>query len=114
MRDRSPVLPLIALLLGVAATAAAQQEPKSQDLPDAPAAKQDGTPQKHQNPYNTTIEVLGRRSIFFPNIATSVGPLSSKHKFELFADTPFPPSRFLSPPIPALSHLPTNSRYSTR
>ena len=96
MRDRSPVLPLIALLLGVAATAAAQQEPKSQDLPDAPAAKQDGTPQKHQNPYNTTIEVLGRRSIFFPNIATSVGALSNKQKFELFADESVAPSRFLS------------------
>jgi len=96
MRDRSPALQLIALLLGVAATAAAQQEQKPRDLPDAPAAKQESTPQKHQNPYNTTIEVLGRRSIFFPNIATSVGALSNKQKFELFADESVAPSRFLS------------------
>jgi len=96
MRHGPSALRLIALSVAVAATAAAQEEPKTRDLPDAPAAKQDSTPQKHQNPYNTTIEVLGRRSIFFPNIATSVGPLSSKQKFELFADESVAPSRFLS------------------
>ena len=90
------VLRLIALLVGTAATAAAQQAPKPQDLPDAPAPKQGTAPQKHQNTLNTTIVVLSRRSIFFPNIATSVGPLSSKQKFELFADESIAPSRFLS------------------
>src|SRR3989442_1089994 len=96
MRHGPSALRLIALLVAVAATAAAQEEPKPRDLPDAPAAKPDSAPQKHQNPYNTTIEVLGRRPIFFPNIATSVGPLSSKQKFELFADESVAPSRFLS------------------
>ncbi len=89
-------LRLIALLVGVAASAAAQQEPKPQDLPNAPVAKQESGPQKHQNHLNTTIEVLGRRSIFFPNIATSRGALSTKQKFELFADESVSPSRFLS------------------
>jgi hypothetical protein len=89
-------LRVIALLAGVVATAAAQQEPKPKDLPDAPAAKQDKAPQKHENPFNTTIEVLGRRSIFFPDIATSRGPLSTKQKFELFADESVAPSRFIS------------------
>src|SRR6202045_3746025 len=96
MRDRSPALPLIALLLGVAATAAAQQEPKPRDLPDAPVAKQESVPQKHENRFNTTIEILGRPSIFFPNLATSRGPLSRKQKFELFADESVAPSRFVS------------------
>ncbi|HEV1994309.1 MAG TPA: hypothetical protein VGR03_08260 [Candidatus Acidoferrum sp.] len=96
MRHGSSALRLIALLVAVVATAAAQQEPKPRDLPDAPVAKQESTPQKRQNPFNTTIEVLGRRSIFFPDIATSVGPLSSKQKFELFADESVAPSRFLS------------------
>src|SRR6266852_33466 len=96
MRHGPSALHLIALLVVVAATAAAQEEPKPRDLPDAPAAKQDSAPQKHQNAVNTTIEVLGRRSVFFPNIATSVGPLSSKQKFELFADETVAPSRFLS------------------
>jgi len=89
-------LRLIALLVSVVAAAAAQQEPKPQGVPDAPVAKQESAPQKRQNPLNTTIEVLGRRSIFFPNIATSRGPLSTKEKFELFADESVSPSRFLS------------------
>ncbi len=96
MRPWPSALRLVALLVGVAATAAAQQEPMPRDLPDAPAAKQASAHQKRQNPFNTTIVVLGRRSIFFPNIAASVGPLSNKQKFELFADESVSPSRFLS------------------
>jgi len=96
MRHGSMALRLIALLVGVTANAAAQQEPKPQDLPNAPVAKQESAPQKRQNHLNTTIEVLGRRSIFFPNIATSRGALSTKQKFELFADESVSPSRFLS------------------
>jgi hypothetical protein len=82
--------------MGVAATAGAQQEPKPKDVPDAPAPKQENTPQKHQSTLNTTIEVLGRRSIFFPSIATSRGAISRKQKFELFVDESVAPSRFLS------------------
>jgi hypothetical protein len=96
MRHGPWVLRLIALLVGTAATAAAQQDSKPQDLPDAPVAKQENAPQKRQNTFNTTIVVLSRRSFFFPNIATSVGPLSTKQKFELFADESVAPSRFLS------------------
>jgi len=96
MPHGSSALRLMALLMGVATTAAAQQEPKPQDLPDAPVAKQESAPQKRQNRVQTTIEVLERRSIFFPDIAASKGPLSSKQKFELFADESVAPSRFLS------------------
>src|SRR5260370_20128285 len=87
---------LMALLVSVATTVAAQQEPKPQGLPDAPVAKQESAPQNRQNRVQTTIEVLERRSIFFPDIATSKGPLSSKQKFELFADDSISPSRCLS------------------
>jgi hypothetical protein len=80
--------------MSVAAPAAAQQEPKP-DLPDAPTPKQANAPRQRQNPINTTIEVLERRSIFFPEIATSPGPLSVKQKFELFAGESVAPSRFL-------------------
>src|SRR5882762_9360547 len=95
MRPCSSALRLVALLVGVAATAAAQQEPKPRELPDAPVPKPASTQQKRQNPVNTTIEVLERRSIFFPEIATSPGPLSTKQKFELFAGESVAPSRFL-------------------
>jgi hypothetical protein len=96
MLPYSSALRLVALLVGVAATAAAQQQPQPRDLPDAPVAKQEGAPQKHQNRINTTIAVLEKRSIFFPDIAASPGPLSVKQKFELFADQSVAPSRFLA------------------
>ena len=96
MQHGTSFLRLIGLMMAVAATAQAQQASKPPDLPDAPAPKQQAAPPKRQNPFNTTIEVLERRSIFFPSIATTKGPLSSKKKFELFADESVAPSRFLS------------------
>src|SRR3989442_5305492 len=96
MRPSSTARRLIAVLVTMATTTTAQLAPKPQDLPDAPVAKQENAPQKRQNRFNTTIEVLERRSIFFPSIATSRGALSSKQKFELFADESVAPSRFLS------------------
>lgn len=96
MQHGTSFLRLIGLMMAVAATAQAQQAPKPPDLPDAPAPKQEAAPPKRQNPFNTTIEVLERRSIFFPSIATTKGPLSSKEKFELFADESVAPSRFIS------------------
>jgi hypothetical protein len=85
----------MALLMCVAATVVAQ-EPKPKELPDAPVAKQDIAAPKREDPFHATIEILGRKSTFFPNIATSKGPLSSKQKFELFADESVAPSRFIS------------------
>ena len=96
MQQRSSSLRLMLVCLTFAATAAAQQETKPQELPDAPTAKQESARQKRQNPLNATIEVLERRSIFFPNIAASPGPLSVKQKFELFADESVSPARFAS------------------
>src|SRR5207245_10576252 len=58
--------------------------------------KQENATQKRHNRFNTISEVLERRSIVFPSIATSRGALSSKQKFELFADESVAPSRFLS------------------
>src|SRR2546427_10834932 len=96
MRHSSSALRLIAVLVTMAATTTEQLAPKHQDLPDAPVAKQENAPQKRQNRFNTTIEVLERRSIFFPSIPTSRGALSSKQKFGLFSDASVAPSRFLS------------------
>jgi hypothetical protein len=74
----------------------AQQETKPKELPDAPVAKANGAQQTHANSIQATIEILGRRSVFFPDLATSKGPLSVKQKFELFADESVAPSRFVS------------------
>jgi hypothetical protein len=89
-------LGLIVVFLALAEAGAAQQEPKPKDLPDAPAPKQENAPAKHENPLNETIQILGRRSIFFPDLATNPKPLNSKQKFELSADESIAPSRLLS------------------
>ena len=96
MPNGSALLHLGVFILTLAPVAVAQQNPKPRDLPDALAPKEANPPLKHQNRINTTIEVLEKRSIFFPEIATSPGPLSIKQKFELFAGESVAPSRFLS------------------
>lgn len=97
----APRLAAIFLALAAAVAAQAQQPPKPQDLPDAPAPKQAQSPEKRENRFETTVAILGRRSIFFPDLATSPGPLTSKQKLELFAAKTTAPSRFLSSAISA-------------
>src|SRR5215472_3105661 len=92
----SSVLRLGSILLLFVEALAAQQQPK--DLPEAPAAKQ-GPARKHDSALQATFETLGRRSIFFPDLAASPGPLSGKQKLELFAGKSLAPSRFLSSAI---------------
>lgn len=78
---------------------AQQPAAKQTELPDAPAPKQQPKQQndeKHSNPFNTTIEVLARRSIVFPEIATDPNPLNSKQKFELFVDQGVAPFHFVA------------------
>src|SRR2546425_1217945 len=99
MRHGSSDLRLVVLVLTLAARGQAQQKPK--ELPDAPVAKPDHPQQKHENAFHSTIEILGRRSVFFPDLATSSGPLSTKQKFELFAGESVAPSRFLSSAVGA-------------
>src|SRR5437660_6546965 len=82
MHYGSRALGLGSILLLAAQAVAAQQQPK--DLPEAPAAKQEAD-HKHDSSLQATFEVLGRRSVFFPDLAASPGPLSSKQKLELFA-----------------------------
>src|SRR5215472_2090989 len=89
-------LRLGSLLFLAAEAVAAQQQPKPQDLPEAPTPKQEPHSHKRDSALQETFEILGRRSIFFPDLAASPGPLSSKQKLELFAGKSLAPSRFLS------------------
>jgi hypothetical protein len=88
--------PRAVFLLLMLAAAARAQEQKPKELPDAPAAKPSTAQQNqnHGNSLQSTINILARRSIFFPDLATSKGRLSVKQKFELFADESVAPSRF--------------------
>jgi hypothetical protein len=81
------------LLLGIAA---AQQDSKPKELPDAPIPKREKTPHKRESPLQSTIGILEKRSIFFPDLAASPGPLSPYQKFELFAGKSIAPSRLLA------------------
>jgi hypothetical protein len=99
------ILALIARVLVVAVAmpvvhgvALAQQPPPPSSLPDAPTAKQDQSDavQKPGNsPLKATIEVLGERSVFFPELAFDKGRLSARRKLELAVDETVAPSRFL-------------------
>ena len=92
----SCVLGLGLMLLLAAKGVAAQQPPKPKDLPEGPAPNQEQPAHKRDSTLQATFEILGRRSIFFPDLAASPGPLSSKEKLELFAGKSLAPSRFLS------------------
>jgi len=93
MHYGSRALGLGSILLLAAEAVAAQQQPK--DLPEAPTAKQVPA-HKHDSALQATVETLGRRSIFFPDLAASPGPLSGKQKL---AGKSLAPSRFLSSAI---------------
>ena len=101
MRPGPSVLRLVTVLLAAAEAVGAQQEPKPRDLPDAPAPKQEQAPSEHGRPLQTTFEILGRRSIFFPDLATSRGPLSTSQKLELSADKSIAPSSLVTSAIGA-------------
>jgi len=96
MHYGSWALRLGTILFLVAEAVAAQQQPKPEDLPEAPAPKQEPAPHKHDNAFQTTFQILGQRSIFFPDLAASPGPLNSKQRLELFVDKSIAPSRLLA------------------
>jgi hypothetical protein len=111
--SRMTALVFCALLagLGTAGGASGQtndQARQSATLPDAPTP-QTSTPQDtatQTEPRSTdqlkrSIEVLGRRSIFFPELAHERRPLTSKQKFQLAVDETIAPSRFISSAITA-------------
>ena len=90
------ILVCMTLQLAAPGVGAAQEQQKPGEPPDAPAAKQVNAPQKRESAFHSTIEILGRRSIFFPDLATSSKPLGARQKLELFAGQSIAPSRILS------------------
>jgi hypothetical protein len=66
-------------------------------LPDAPKPQQDtsATQQPSGNKFKATVSILGKRSVFFPELAYDRGPLDARRKLELAVDETIAPSRFL-------------------
>lgn len=81
------VLFLVSIVLCSATATLAQQQPASgQDHPDAPSATQANNSAQRRGPSGAFFNTLERKSLVFPDIATSEGPLSSGEKFELFVN----------------------------
>lgn len=74
---------------------------RSSSLPESPQPKQPMT----MNPVETTttrfVGYVTNRSIFFPDIATSAGPLTTGGKFKLFVDQSISPAYVLMAAISA-------------
>jgi hypothetical protein len=68
---------------------------KHEPVPEQESAKQGTAREKGEGTLRSTVEILERRSVFFPDLATSHVPLSPRQKFELFADQSIAPSRIL-------------------
>ena len=94
-----PVRLLFMLVVVMATDAAfAQQSSSDQNLPAAPAPKQNqaqSAQKPEETPLQTTFDVLARRSVFFPELAHTRGPLDVPQKLELAVDTAIAPSHFL-------------------
>jgi hypothetical protein len=89
---------IVVAMLAAQGMALAGQEPQPSSLPDAPTPKQeqsDAAPKPGNTPLRTTIQVLGKRSVFFPELAVDKGRLGPRRKLELAIDETVAPSRFL-------------------
>jgi len=88
-----------AALIAMAGTAAAQQPAGagsgSQSLPDAPQPKQQPTTNAPEQAAGKFVGYMTKRSLFFPDIATSPHPLSVGGKFELFVNESISPETIL-------------------
>lgn len=99
------------LFFSLAGAVFAQQPPPANTLPagtEPQPATLDSTPdqtptqstfqgdaEKHKSPVDQTVGILSRKSIFFPELATSRTPLTPVQKFKLFVDRTVAPSTFV-------------------
>ena len=91
------------LVLGGATSAQLVPELKAPQVSpsQAPQVAQHETPRQIPAAADQTIGLLSRRSIFFPDLATTLKPLSSEQKFKLFVDETIAPSTLLSASVTA-------------
>ena len=91
---------LLIAWLAIANVARAQsgdQSAQAATLPDAPTPQdpQQQVDNRQKSQFKHSIEVLGKRSIFFPELAHERRPLTPKQKLQLSVDETIAPSRFL-------------------
>jgi hypothetical protein len=86
-----------AVLVTLLAPATLRAQRVIANLPDAPVPQkpQGGSQPKSKNGFTSTVNLLSRRSLFFPELAVSEKPLTAGQKFKLAVDQSIAPSRFL-------------------
>jgi len=82
-------------LLGSALTLAAQQPARAQTSPGSSPTQQQATPRTSEGPTARFIGYATNPSAFFPDIATSPGPLTTAGKFKLFVNQSISPPYIL-------------------
>src|SRR5215471_14860256 len=83
-------------LLGSALTLAAQQPARAQTSPGSSPTQQQATPRTSEGPTARFIGYATNPSTFFPDIATSPGPLTTAGKFKLFVNQSISPPFLLT------------------
>jgi hypothetical protein len=98
MTRRMQLVLATALALLISEPALAQDKTGRTSLPDAPSPKQgqNGAGQTHQKKaWQTSLGLITRKSYFYPDLATTPGPLTSSQKFKLFLSTTWAPPQIL-------------------
>jgi hypothetical protein len=96
-RLRSLLLAIALLALLSTAFPSVAQQRVIANLPDAPAPKQQpSAPERKSGLSTTTVQILSRRSFFFPDLAYTNKSLNSGQKFLLAADVTIAPSAVLA------------------
>lgn len=85
----------VALIISWTSMAAPAQQ-TTQTLPDSPSASQTKKTSGSETRPLEVVTFLERRSVFFPDLASSPGPLSTGEKFKLFLDDSIAPNTVLS------------------
>jgi hypothetical protein len=75
---------------------------QSHPLPDSPQPKQDQQAKANENTAGRFVGYVTKRSLFFPDIATSPDPLTTWQKFELFGNRSISPETLVTSSVSAL------------
>jgi hypothetical protein len=99
MATRAVLAGAVILFLAFPGVLQGQQQPRPSTLPDTPAPKQSEavSPQKPEKKlWHAPLGMMVRRSFFYPDLATTPGPLTPEKKFKLFLTESISPSRLLA------------------
>jgi len=101
---------MLALMLGCALSLAAQQPAVAgtQSSPESSSSRQQTTPSTNEGSAARFIGYATNPSTFFPDIATSPGPLTTGGKFKLFVNQSISPPYILAAAVSAAYDQATN------